>query len=135
MNDIDLDAIEALAKAATGCRWSKGYKSVYADTGDEVASCTTDRIITNRQAEANAAFIAAANPAVVLELIAELRAKNDLLEEIFDDCGGKDSGACPVCHTYTHKHWCWYPHLAKMLGKPLDENDERFLAEERNGRT
>lgn len=64
----------------------------------------------------------------VLELIAELRAKNDLLEEIFDACGDKNGGECPVCHLHTHKHWCWYPHLAKMLGKPLDGHDERFFA-------
>ena len=67
--------------------------------------------------------------AIMLELIGELRAKNDLLEEIFDDCGGKIKGACPVCHIYTHKHWCWYPRLAKTLGKPLDEYDERFLVD------
>ena len=138
---IDLDLLEALAKAATPGPWENaaGYKIEVAATGTHCASAwerytyEPDKKITSEKAQANATYIAAANPAVLLELIAELRAKNALLEEIFDDCWVKDSGACPVCHTYTHKHWCWYPQLAKMLGKPLDENDRKFLEEKQEG--
>lgn len=131
---IDLDYLESTAKAATQGPWLERHEDVYSEVDAHVAFCPTvcssapERCISKEQAESNAAYIAAANPAVVLELIAELRAKNDLLEKIFDDCGDKNNGACPVCSTYTHKHWCWYPHLAKMLGKPLDGHDERFFA-------
>ncbi len=54
-------------------------------------------------------------------------AQKALLEEIYENFGGKIRGACPVCSTYTHKHWCFYPHLASMLGRDLDEFDKDFL--------
>lgn len=130
---IDLDQLEALAKAATPGPWnpSPGRSLVVSriDISEPViCNCLSEQFA---QAPKDAAFISAVGPDVVLELIEELRAKNELLEEVFDDCGGKINGACPVCSTYTHKSWCWYPHLAKILGKPLDEFDERFLAEEK----
>lgn len=117
---IDLDAIESAAKAATPGPWN-----IVRDP-DGYTHYIGPSLVT--QVRDDADYIAAANPAVVLELVTELRAKNKLLEEIFDDCGDKNGGMCPVCHMYAHKHWCWYPHLAKMLGKPLDGHDERFLA-------
>lgn len=128
--NIDLDRLEAAAKAATPGPWnpSPGRALVVSqkDISEPViCNCLSEQFA---QAPKDAAFISAVNPAVVLELIAELRAKNRLLEEIFDDCGDKNGGMCPVCHMYAHKHWCWYPHLAKMLGKPLDGHDERFFA-------
>ena len=52
-----------------------------------------------------------------------------LLEEIYESTGDKIGGACPVCSTYTHKHWCWYPKLLRVLNKPLDKNDLKFLLE------
>jgi len=50
---------------------------------------------------------------------------DELLQEIWDWLGEKKDGACPVCQTYTHKVWCWYPHLCEILGKPLDEYDKK----------
>lgn len=129
--NIDLNTLEAAAKAATPGPWNV-FNGFTVETCPDEKGYTTavvDGYVWDRAVSVkDAIFIAAANPAVVLELISELRAKNKLLEEVFDDYGDKNGGVCPVCHMYRHKHWCWYPHLAKMLGKPLDVYDERFLA-------
>lgn len=76
---IDLDALEDTAKAATPGPWDNvvGYR-IYAGkknvaNAQEVFSCYAHEEIRSKQAQANAAYIAAANPAVVLELIEELR--------------------------------------------------------------
>lgn len=53
-----------------------------------------------------------------------------LLEEILEQTGGKVEGVCPVCSTYSHKRWCWYPKLLRVLNKPLDKHDLKFLLEE-----
>ena len=188
MTDKDLDTLEALAQAATPGPWRHPGRALVVSRVDSseplVCDCLSEQFA---QAPKDAAFIAAANPATVLKLIAELRrsfrekewlakyiantqpdmrmpfyeylveAKNavrremeadaeeasyiadddqatmeelrektSLLEEIYDGLGEKD-GACPVCHTYTHKHWCWYPKLSQMLGKPLDSFDAGAL--------
>lgn len=52
----------------------------------------------------------------------------DLLHDIADSYGDKMNGACPVCYTYTHKGWCFYPLLMQICGKPLDENDKKHLS-------
>ena len=59
-----------------------------------------------------------------------VRRQRKLFMEILDDIGDKNHGACPVCSTYTHKHWCWYPRLLRYLGRPLDDNDLTFLKNE-----
>jgi hypothetical protein len=76
---IDLDQLEALARAATHGPWDNtvGYR-IYAGkknvaNAQEVFSCYAHEEIRSKQAQANAAFIVAVNPAVVLELIEELR--------------------------------------------------------------
>lgn len=82
---IDLDTLEAAAKAATPGPWvnTAGYKIKVASTGTHCASAwerytyEPGKEITSEKAQANAAFIAAANPATVLELIAELRAERE----------------------------------------------------------
>jgi len=53
-----------------------------------------------------------------------------LLRHIYSDIGDKRDGACPVCSTYTHKKWCWYPYLLDALNLPLDEFDKKFLEKE-----
>lgn len=76
---IDLDQLESVAKAATPGPWVRHPEDVYSDVGAHVAFCPTvcssapERCISEEQAESNAAYIAAANPAAVLELIEELR--------------------------------------------------------------
>lgn len=72
MTNEQLDALEAAAKAATPGPWDWNGLSVDAD-GFDLCSCTDWRSPINRNGTANAAYIAAANPIVVLELIAELR--------------------------------------------------------------
>lgn len=40
----------------------------------------------------------------------------ELLKEIALSLGDKDDlGYCPVCHTHTHKGWCWYNELHETL--------------------
>lgn len=72
MTDEQLSALEAAAKAATPGPWVLNGLSVDAD-GFDICGCTDWRSPINRNGTANAAYIAAANPAAVLDLIAELR--------------------------------------------------------------
>lgn len=57
---------------------------------------------------------------------AELAGRDALLTNIAEATGPlDDDGSCPVCRTYSHKGWCWYPALlewneALALGKPCD---------------
>lgn len=101
---IDIDQIEYAAKAATPGPWQNaaGYKIEVAATGTHCASAwerytyEPDKEITSEKAQANAAYIAAANPAVVLELIAELRkaqAERDWLAEMV--IAVHETGYCP----------------------------------------
>ena len=59
--------------------------------------------------------------------IGKILALYSTLLAIYEDVGDKKEGACPVCHTYSHKKWCWYPRLLKVLGRPLDKFDEEYL--------
>ena len=72
MTDTELNEIEAKAKAATPGPWAWNGLSVEANDFD-LCSCTDWHSPINRNGTANAAYIAVANPAAILELIAELR--------------------------------------------------------------
>lgn len=84
---IDLDTLEFRAVVATPGPWKTvdaRAMSIY----DEIRGADGERIATTYstrnpfdQAEANAAYIAAANPAVVLELIATLRQAMDMIKK------------------------------------------------------
>lgn len=131
MTDAELNALEASAKAATPGPWEPlSHMDIWVmgPATDRKSICLVGYARDRTENEKNAAYIAAANPDAILELIAELRERTTLLEEIYADLGEKINGACNVCWTYTHKHWCYYPNLAKILGKPLDEFDTKFLA-------
>lgn len=49
--------------------------------------------------------------------------------QTWEEYGPKDApnGICPMCSTYSHKPWCWYPQLLQVLGKPLDDKDRAYL--------
>jgi hypothetical protein len=77
----EIDEIERLAKAATPGPWTvksewtgehSGADVVYGSTGRAVAQCD-EHDGEHGGGERNVEFIAAANPAAVLELIAEMR--------------------------------------------------------------
>ena len=74
MTDAELSALETAAKAATPGPWRHPGRALVVSrmSADEplVCDCLSREFA---QAPKDAAFIAAANPAVVLELIAELR--------------------------------------------------------------
>lgn len=69
---VDLDALEAIAKAATPGPWKAGRYHVLADADLEP--------ITYRATVADIRFIAAADPSTVLALIAELRQERERAE-------------------------------------------------------
>jgi len=78
MTDAELDALEAAAKSATPGPW-KAVGQCVADSDRYVlANCNTN--FSKGQVVSNAAYIAAANPAAILELIAELRQARAIVE-------------------------------------------------------
>ncbi len=84
MTEKELDALEAAAKAATPGPWRHPGRALVVSRMSEdeplVCNCISKQFA---QAPKDAAFIAAANPAVVLDLIAELRqARADACEWI-----------------------------------------------------
>ena len=70
MTDEQLDDLEVAAKAATPGPWEHERSHVVQLDGTPVANCVSYKIA---QSPKNAAYIAAANPAAILELIADLR--------------------------------------------------------------
>lgn len=53
-----------------------------------------------------------------------------LLEKIVR-CEEGAGPTCPVCHTYTHKAWCWWPEAVELAGEAagveLNGHDRGFL--------
>jgi len=130
---IDLDEIERLARAATPGKWSVretvingiGYGGHWVETdhedliqitGSGGARSFTHRVFDRQihdDNEANAAYIAAANPATVLALVARLRAAEAALREIAD----QHIGDCPASLSHiTDEEWArrCYGHLRKI---------------------
>lgn len=64
---LDLDTLKRLAKAATQGRWDYSGHEVF------LKSIDSWPVVANCRNKSNAAYIAAANPQVILKLIAELR--------------------------------------------------------------
>lgn len=47
-------------------------------------------------------------------LRAEVERAASVLSSIAEELGPMGDGdPCPVCHTYSHKGWCWYPALVE----------------------
>lgn len=88
MTDIDLDELEALAEAATPGLWVTRFPShtvVMAATPDGTYQGEVARTVSgslNAHRGANAAFIAAANPATIKTLIASAREAADGIERL-----------------------------------------------------
>jgi len=73
--ELDLDSLEALAKAATPGPWRVHGIDVYTD--DDSSMVANGSYCDAQGGENDTAFIAAANPQTVLELIRHLRAAGD----------------------------------------------------------
>ena len=127
---IDLDHLEAAAKAATPGPWRTSRK--YGEHDDIVrtewstqSKKARDVLIGGARAfgrdhrghiriieaigpqwEANAAYIAAANPAVVLELIAELRKARAERDWLANDIATKDGNCPPIPQDCTDIVFC-----------------------------
>ncbi|MBR0946685.1 hypothetical protein ABIF68_007807 [Bradyrhizobium japonicum] len=97
--DIDIDALEAAALAATPGQWEWNGDTLMAGKDyvlwpgnvlnpiDGIPLTWAERLgscgeTTESRAEANARLIAAASPAVVLELVRRLKAARSLLSEV-----------------------------------------------------
>jgi hypothetical protein len=102
---VDLDRLEQLARAATPGPWrtkdgDPGRAWINDDAGDPyctVADCRPG-------GEANAAFIATANPAFVLQLLARLRAAEAIVRDLAAKNpvqgiynGGYEVETCALC--------------------------------------
>jgi hypothetical protein len=79
----NLDALQAAAKAATPGPWSATLKRGKRD-GYIRSPLRTVADVRYRNGEADAAFIAAANPQTVLAMISELRRLREMLRELTD---------------------------------------------------
>ena len=112
MTDAELSALESAARAATPGPW-KAVGQCVADSDRYVlANCNTN--FSKGQVVSNAAYIAAANPASILELIAELRqarAERDALINYIVEHGGYHLSIwekCPYKQDETHRcNDCW----------------------------
>lgn len=106
MNDTEITELERLAKAATPGPWTKEQgqvdgiwqthffvKSPTDASYAPVAKCQSATMRTD-QAEANAAYIAALSPSVVLALISRLREAEGKLRAMCFDKEGKDYELC-----------------------------------------
>lgn len=85
MTDFELDVLEAAAKGATKGVWHCRRKDVFSRTADGDFP-----VVYDARYERDANYIAAANPAAVLDLIVELR------QARADACEWKEA-TCPKC--------------------------------------
>jgi len=87
---VDLDDLEAKARAATAAPWTTVERredasvAVLAPTGERIVASTSMFMSIHERRVRDAAFIAAANPAVVLDLITQLRAEQERADEMAD---------------------------------------------------
>jgi len=73
----DLDKLEGLAKAATKGPWKVVEDTIVISETSLLAHVCDEYGWADENHEANAVYIAAANPAVILALIAELRGRRE----------------------------------------------------------
>ena len=121
----DLDELERLARAATPGPWEVdgdgrdicGFAGrLGAANGEPPYEITENNGFMRNSMAADAAFIAAANPAVVLELVRRLRAAEGIVRDLADGGDPISPGiaACAVCRA-------WQPGAEPMK---LTDHDE-----------
>jgi hypothetical protein len=77
---INLDELERLAKAAAPGPWcDRGFGSIQPESGGSLVAVTVTKGGCLPDYVENSAYIAAANPAAILELIADVRRLRNLL--------------------------------------------------------
>lgn len=109
---IKLDELERLAKAATPGEWSNTFAHIIGGPNRRlIADLFGDEQIDHD----NADYIAAANPAAILDLIAEVRAFRN--ETVAHDAFVKAFNASTEHDSYeeTQAHGCWESALAASL--------------------
>lgn len=118
MFDLDLKALRAAAEAATPGPWrvesmrpsTLGIETVWSAGMHDIADCSKaaglpySTRVPAEQIEANAAFIAAANPAAVLALLDELDAAYRALSDVIQ--------LDPFLSDTT-----WYEHYRDLIGR------------------
>ena len=92
MTPADLSRLESLARKATPGPWFRPIANDTAVRSDDVDIAQTVGAyeLEWERMEADAAYIAAANPAAVLALIERVRELEGKLEAIRDECDGKE---------------------------------------------
>lgn len=104
---LDIDKLEALAEAATPGPWENAEDAVFrviVEAGNRwVCDCISGKVHSPQEAK-DAAFIAAANPAAILELIAAYRSLKKRCKKFHKERGilatllfgyGKEYHFCP----------------------------------------
>jgi hypothetical protein len=84
----DLDKLEELAKAATAGEWL--FSPWHIEEGASAVRHKDGWIVANTSSDANAAFIAAANPSAILSLLSDLAAlaaENEKMREALTPSG------------------------------------------------
>ncbi|MDE1139953.1 MAG: hypothetical protein PW999_09920 [Paraburkholderia tropica] len=92
---IDLDQLEALAKAAGGQPWAEDGYIIFEDIpggGEVVGRVDVASALCGEVAD----FMAAANPAAILELIAEVRRLSGIVEKYIDPKEVRLTGMHPI---------------------------------------
>lgn len=119
---IDLDALEQAARAATPGPWhvreisypERAAPEIYADNR-RIARINKSKVMPAPESNQNVRFIAAANPAVVLELIARLKRAEALLAEFVADWeDGSD---------FDHRQLRGYVSAARSILPPVTPSD------------
>lgn len=143
---IDLDTLERRAKAATPGPWEDlsehpdHLRGTINKGAKHIAGCSwfetprEEQCVTVKEALANAAFIAAANPTVVLELIAEirhLRGERDCLAKVLSSVSVRgilhpSGGFAPACDYDAPQHRCFQCWL-----KAAQETTEEYYNDNR----
>ena len=103
---IDIDNLEALARAATPGPWA--FSPMTETEDPEIGAANGSRVAVLVAADitkANSAYVAAANPAAVLDLIKEMKSYRRMFEAACEDLGEineklnldpDDGGAMPI---------------------------------------
>lgn len=109
MTDADLDKLEALAKSATQGEWRawitrRRQPEIYTDGG---SSEQNDKIASGVLRKADAAFIAGANPATILDLIASARRDAEEIERLKRELAAADGRTADYRTVAINQGWNW----------------------------
>lgn len=125
----NIDELERLAKAATPGPWcDRGFGSIQPEIGGSLVAVTVTKGGCLPGYVENAAFIAAANPAAILALIAEVRALREK-EKAWPDVFGDRLVSVDI-HQGHHGGTMGHVHDAVNIGEAITRMADRIHPEE-----